>query len=296
MAGYRFCRTDDVPLLVGAFNACANSLEMPFEALSVERFKELSRHLDLWTSSCMIALAQDEPIAVLLAAKREEANLILSVLVHAQHQRQGHGRHLLTSLGQKMAILGPPRLLAELPESAQLARRFFEACGYRHETTLCDSARHGGAAPLDELAALVGDATFDELHGAGVLEGTAARCWERAAESLWNRRSELRAKAIVAAGRLEAHLLYRQSAGGGAEIAAFGCADPARAAPLATLLLRALVAEISGPVRFPKVHAEEVPTPALEAAGFEAGERTLVYATRAIGREESGSTDGAGGW
>ena len=31
--------------------------------------------------------------------------------------RQGHGRHLLTSLSSKLAILGPPRMVAEVPET-----------------------------------------------------------------------------------------------------------------------------------------------------------------------------------
>ncbi|HVS66227.1 MAG TPA: GNAT family N-acetyltransferase [Thermoanaerobaculia bacterium] len=296
MAGYRFCRSDDVPLLVDAFNACAHSLGMPFEPLTVERFKELSRSLDLWTSSCMIAIVQGEPIAVLLAAKREEANLILSVLVHAEHQRQGHGRHLLTSLGQKMAILGPSRLVAELPESAQPARNFFEACGYRQETVVSDYSQAGRAAPLGELASLVGEAGFDELHAAGALAASTARCWERAPESLWRRRAELKAIAIGSERRVEAHLLYREEAGGGAEVAAVGCADRERALPLSTLLLRAIAAETAGRVRFPKVHPEEVPVQALKAAGFEPGERTLIYAARAVGREEIAGTEAGAGW
>jgi GNAT superfamily N-acetyltransferase len=290
MAGYRFCRTDDIPLLVDAFNACSASLAVPFEPLNVDRFKQLARELDLWTSSCMVGVVGDEPVAVMLAAKRETANLILSVVVRSDHQRQGHGRHLLTSLGQKMAILGPPRLVAEVPESAPLARSFLEGCGYRQETWFRDYTWQRGEAMSAEIdPALVTDATFEDLEGAGALAHHRGDCWERAPETLRSRRHELRAKAIVSERRVEAHLLYRGTGSSDREIVALGCAEEQRSAPLAMVLLRALAAEAAGgTLRFSKVGEHELAPRLLEASGFVPGERTLLYASRAVGREERG--------
>ncbi|HVS15176.1 MAG TPA: GNAT family N-acetyltransferase [Thermoanaerobaculia bacterium] len=287
MAGYRFCRSDDAGLLVEAFNHCAASLEEPVEPLTDDAFKRLGRELDLWTSSCMVAQAQGEPIAVLLAAKREEENLIHALVVHAEHQRQGHGRHLLTSLSQKMAILGPPRLIAELPEERIVACRFVEACGYRPEAVLTDFEHPGGGEPPGAEGALIVEVGWSELEQAGLLASTAARCWGRAIQTLRHRRDELRGRAVLSERRVEAFLLDRPDRRGGVEIAAFGCAQPERAAPLAALLVRALCARSEGPVRLPGAHPDELPFAVLSDLGFGPRERTVVYATEAVGREQA---------
>ena len=55
MPAYRFCRTDDIPLLVNALNACY-VVHFPDQvALSVADFKREIRELDVWASSCMVA-------------------------------------------------------------------------------------------------------------------------------------------------------------------------------------------------------------------------------------------------
>ena len=120
MSSYRFCRTDDMQLLADAYNACYRPHFDGLAEMTVERFKGLIRELDLWCSSCMVASDEaGRPIGVLLAGKREQEkeNLIWAVGTHPDHLRQGHARHLMTSLSSKLAILGPPRLLAELPRT-----------------------------------------------------------------------------------------------------------------------------------------------------------------------------------
>ena len=98
MASYRFCRSDDIALLVEAHNACYRVHFPDLPRLTVEGFKQAIREIDLWTSSCMVALAGADPIAVLLATKREAEALVYRIGVHPDHPRQGHGRHLLSSL------------------------------------------------------------------------------------------------------------------------------------------------------------------------------------------------------
>ena len=97
-------------------------------------FKRSIRDLHVWCSSCMVAFAGSDPIGVLIGAKRPSATLIYRIAVHPDHQRQGHGRHLLTSLSSKLAILGPPRLVAEVPETLA------PAC----ESVQCVRIRPGG--------------------------------------------------------------------------------------------------------------------------------------------------------
>ena len=91
----------------------------------------------------MVAFSGSDPIGVLIGAKRPSGTLIHKIAVHPDHVRQGHGRHLLTSLGSKLAILGPPRMVAEVPETFDAACGLFSASGYAQETFLTDYVLHG---------------------------------------------------------------------------------------------------------------------------------------------------------
>jgi len=76
-------------------------------------FKHTIRDLQVWCSSCMVAFSGPDPIGVLIGGKRSSGTLVHTIAVHPDHRRQGHGRHLLDSLASKLAILGPPRMIAE---------------------------------------------------------------------------------------------------------------------------------------------------------------------------------------
>src|SRR5687767_1833288 len=114
-------------------------------------FKRSIRDLQVWCSSCMVAFEGSDPIGVLIGAKRPSGTLIHKIAVHPDHCRQGHGRHLLTSLSSKLSILGPPRMVAEVPENNAPTRELFVACGYVQEALLTDYV-------LDREARVVGDA------------------------------------------------------------------------------------------------------------------------------------------
>ena len=86
----------------------------------------------------MVAFSGADPIGVLIGAKRPTGTLVYKIAVHPDHLRQGHGRHLLASLSSKLAILGPPRMVAEVPAAFAEASGLFEAGGYVQETVLTD--------------------------------------------------------------------------------------------------------------------------------------------------------------
>src|SRR5207244_4115891 len=138
MSSYRFCRTDDVALLVDALNRCWAPYFPGEPPMTPAAFKRSIRDLQVWCSSCMVAFSDSDPIGVLIGAKRPSGTLVYKIAVHPDHRRQGHGRHLLASLGSKLAILGPPRIVAEVPETLAPACGLFNASGYVQEAVLID--------------------------------------------------------------------------------------------------------------------------------------------------------------
>ena len=194
MSGYRFCRTDDIPLLVDAYNSCqgADSTE---PALTVADFKRAAREIGLWASSCMLAFEGETPIAVLLGAKHAEANFVHRIVVRDDRRRKDHGRHLLESLKRKCAILGPARLLTEVHAELAGVRRFFERCGFVEESRYADLV--ADAAPPASATSLVSEVTVEELLEAGGLDRAVPRSWERSLATIRKRSREIEGLAIA---------------------------------------------------------------------------------------------------
>jgi GNAT superfamily N-acetyltransferase len=262
MASYRFCRTDDIALLVDAYNACRGS-DCPEPALTVDEFKRDARELGLWASSCMLAFDGTTPIAVLLGAKRADANRVHRIVVSARHQRLGHGRHLIESLRQKVAILGPPRLVAEIPTSLDGACRFFERCGFSPYARFVDFAADAPLALERREGDLVSSATVDELLAAGAFDAPTALAWERSVPAIEGRKREIEGLAIASDVRVEALVLFRSVADGN-EILRLSAR---RAEPLAALV-GALQRRRPGAIVIPKVSPAEIDFSFLEALGF----------------------------
>jgi len=196
LSSYRFCRTDDIGLLVEALNRCWAPYFPGEPPETPATFKRSIRDLQVWCSSCMVAFAGADPIGVLIGAKRAGATLIHRIAVHPDHRRQGHGRHLLASLGSKLAILGPPRIVAEVPEALAAACGLFGAAGYVQEALLTDYVLDGAEAGAAKATALndggfVIPVTIDDLAANGLLEADPHSCWERSVETLTARKDDL---------------------------------------------------------------------------------------------------------
>jgi GNAT superfamily N-acetyltransferase len=286
MSAYRFCRTDDIALLADALNRCWSPYFPGDPPMTPSAFKRSIRDLQGWCSSSMVAFSGSDPIGVLIGAKRPSATLVHKIAVHPDHRRQGHGRHLLASLGSKLAILGPPRIVAEVPETLAAARRLFRACGYVEEAALTDYV-WARPAPIERgdaprVEAFVIPVTVDDLAANGLLEQVHPACWERSVETLTARKDELEGVAVASDERIEAYLLYTKDG----EIAALGSLLEDGGARLAELLSR-LRARGMGKLHFPKVHPAEISKERLETLGFRpAGAHRLYAATL---RQVSGS-------
>lgn len=296
MTAYRFCRSDDVPLIVDAYERCNVGAGARPWRLTVDHMKRLGREMNLWTSSCMVAFEGPDPIGVLIAAKREPiASLVLHVAVHPDHRRQGHGRHMMTSLSQKMAILEPTLMLVELPEDDALGRRFFEACGFTERDVLTDYSCAGEAPSGVPGVELVAGVSVSELVSQEDFEAVTEldRCWQRAPWSVRNLRDRPQGLAIATDQGFEAWLLHRDDgdaeaplpflasppAGPRLEVLALGGKMPVPA------LMRALLAVASDraerPLHLPRVHPSEALAGRLEDYGFRLGARTIRYESEA---------------
>ena len=279
MSAYRFCRSDDIALLVDALNRCWSPYFPGEPPLTPARFKRSIRDFQVWCSSCMVAFSGADPIGVVIGAKRLSGTLIHKIAVHPDHVRQGHARHMLTSLSSKLAILGPPRLVAEVPATSPPGHGLFAACGYVEEAVLTDYelsavGRHFSAADVGRFVIPV---TVDDLAANGLLEEEAyPRCWERSLETITARKDDLTGLAVASEDRIEAYLLYSGGPGGQgdgepgsqtAEIVALRSFIEDDGARLSQLLSR-LRTQGALTVRIPKVHPAEIATELLETLGF----------------------------
>jgi Acetyltransferase (GNAT) family len=240
-------------------------------------FKRSIRDLQVWCSSCMVAFSGSNPIGVLIGAKRPSVTLVHRIAVHPDHRRQGHGRHLLTSLGSKLAILGPPRMIAEVPETLAPASALFGASGYVQETVLTDYEWHHEGQGVPEMAAVgrfVIPVTVDDLAANGVLQDAHPQgCWQRSIETLTARKDDIEGLAIASDERIEAYLLYMQDG----EIVSLRSLIDDGGGHLKRLLTRVGL----GTFRFPKVHPAEIPEQVLETLGFRPAGRHVLYAAKA---------------
>lgn len=303
MTAYRFCRTDDIALLVDALNRCWAPYVPDEPPMTPAAFKRSIRDLQVWCSSCMVAFSGADPIGVLIGAKRPSGTLVHRIAVHPDHRRQGHGHHLLASLGSKLAILGPPRMIAEVPEALAPACELFSASGFVQEALLTDyvllreedDARDVPAMSDERDGRFVIPVTVDDLAANGLLgEADSQACWKRSAETLTARKADIAGLAVASDERIEAYLLYLTCGAGpegvaeaeprarspDVEIVSLCCFIEDGGARLTQLLFR-LRARGARTIRFPKVHPAEISTAFLETLGFSPAGVHLRYAATA---------------
>jgi hypothetical protein len=245
----------------------------------------------------MVAFSGGDPIGVLIGAKRPSGTLVHKIAVHPEHRRQGHGRHLLASLGSKLAILGPPRIVAEIPEMRAPACELFSAGGFVQEAVLTDyvlseggggfdppspGLRRGLAEALraeadDHNGRFVIPVTVDDLAANGLLDEAHPQvCWERSVETLTARKHEVTGLAVASGERIETYVLYAQDG----EIVSLRTFIEDDGAGLTQLLFR-VRAQGMGTLRFLKVHPGEMSKELLETLGFRPAGGHRVYAATA---------------
>jgi GNAT superfamily N-acetyltransferase len=264
MAAYRFCRSDDIGLLVDALNRCWAPYFPDEPPMTPAVFKRSIRDRQVWCSSCMVAFSGADPIGVLIGAKRPSATLVHKIAVHPDHRRQGHGRHLLASLGSKLAILGPPRIVAEVPETLDRACELFTASGYAQESLLVDYVVDRPHDSREVNGPFVIPITVDDLVANGLLgNGDPQVCWQRSVDTLMARKDEIAGLAAASDERIEAYVLYMEDG----EIVSLRSLIDDGARRLEPLLSRLRALGMTT-LRFPRVHPSEISTEMLTTLGF----------------------------
>ena len=277
MSAYRFCRTDDIGLLVDALNRCWAPYFPDQPPVTAASFKRSIRDLQVWCSSCMVAFSGSDPIGVLIGAKRPSGTLVHKIAVHPDHRRQGHGRHLLTSLSSKLAILGPPRMIAEVPETLVPACELFAASRYVQEARLTDYVLEIEDNRGDRNGRLAIPVTVDDVAANGLLGNDYPQvCWERSVETLTARKDEIAGWAVASDERIEAYVLHLKDG----EILSIRSFIEDGGARLAQLFSR-LRAQGMSAFRLSKVHPTEISQELLETLGFRPAGAHLLYAAKA---------------
>jgi len=284
VASYRFCRSDDVPLLIQATNECFRP-PGGAEPIDRERFKWWIRALELWTSSCMVATEGSQLIGVLLAAKRETESCLLAVGVHPDFRHLGHGRHLVTSLSQKLAILGPPHILAEVPADNKRFRTFLGHCDYKERETLTDYILE---PPFDVSTVppdMIAEIGLDELAAAGFPDRAVDLTWGRRPRSIARRQeyfASVRVVALAGVERFEAAIVVDEVDPATRRLLAIHYMDETRGPALAGRLLRHFASLAGTPVAWERVHESECTAKRAADWGLVPGASTLRFETTAI--------------
>src|SRR5262245_39745379 len=127
---YRFCRPEDIPMIVQALNACYDAHFPQRPAMTVAQFREEMGLVSLWPSNTMVVLEDKDPIAVIVGTKRPYGCWIAKLGVRSDHQRQGIGRYIVDALIRKLSIIGPRLISVDVPMDNSVALSFFKALGF----------------------------------------------------------------------------------------------------------------------------------------------------------------------
>lgn len=269
MPSYRFCRPDDLGLIVKAYNACYR-LHYPDTPLMTEDlFKEQMTLFDVRPGNCLVALERQQPVGIVVSTKRDHSGWIQAIGCLPTVQRQGIGAQLIEALVRKIAIQRTNHITVDVPADHSAAVAFFSAVGFAVEGSYTSyqgslpahaEATHAvKAVPAPE--ALTWYATFH----------TVPACWERSAASLAAYGTVLQGYVYSVQGAVQGYLLHR-----GAAILDLALAAQANASQVTQALLQRLYAAGFVQARVAKVPAGDTLNATLAGLGFTAAEEFLL--------------------
>lgn len=261
MPSYRFCRPDDLALLVRAINACY-LMHYPDEpTMTAEHLKEQMTVLGVRPGNCMVALERQEPVGVVVSTKRDTGVWIQAIGCQPAVQRQGIAAQLLEALVRKIAIQRAPEVTVDVPSTNAPALRLFEAAAFTPRGRFV--SYHGllpeGAVALEQVDTVP---VPDLLADLAAWQSLPA-CWERNAASLAGYGSVPPGYVYTAQGRWQGVLVHWQH-----HILALALAPDADAMVVLPALLGRLRAAGCTHASLAKVPEGDPLGPALTRLGF----------------------------
>lgn len=273
MPSYRFCRPDDLSLIARAYNACYR-LHSPDEpGMTEERFKEQMTLFDARPGNCMVALERQQPVGVVVSARRDSAAWIQAIGCIPAVQRQGIGSQLIEALLRKIAIQRTRLITVDVPGENAPAMAFFTAVGFTGRERYVSYQGHLSLA--DAPAGRVRTVSAPEALALFTSWHTVPPCWERTAASLAAYGTVPQAYLYDLQGESQGYLLHRGSA-----ILDLALAPKAEALPVAQALLHHMQATGYQQATLAKVPAAEPLRATLAQLGF-----TVTREYQALGRD-----------
>ena len=206
MPSYRFCRPDDLTLIIRAINACYLRHYPDEPAMTEERLKEHMTLFHVRPGNCMVALERQQPVGVVVSTKRDYGVWIQALGCQPAFQRRRIATQLLEALVRKIAIQRAPLVTVDVPTANTPARRFFEAV---HFTVRGRYVSYQGF--LTEMPGIPG--SIEAVPPPDVLAyyapfHTTPACWERNAESLAGYGTLPQGYAYYAQGTVQGYLIH----------------------------------------------------------------------------------------
>jgi GNAT superfamily N-acetyltransferase len=209
MPSYRFCRPDDLTLMIRAINACYLMYYPDEPAMTEERLKEHMTLFQVRPGNCMVALEQQQPVGVVVSTKRDYGVWIQALGCQPAFQRRGIATQLIEALVRKIAIQRAPLVTVDVPRTNTPALRFFEAMHFTvrgHYVSYQGFLMEGPGIPGSLEAVSPPDllAYYAPFH-------TIPACWERNAETLAGYGTRPQGYAYYAQDMVQGYLIHRDN-------------------------------------------------------------------------------------
>ncbi len=250
MPSYRFCRPDDLGLIVRAINQCCRIHEPDTPEMTEERLKAHMTLFAVRPGNCMVALERQQPVAAIISARREAGAWIQTLGCQPAFQRRGIASQLVEALVRKIAIQRAEDITVDVPEDNDAALDFFRAAGFEERGRLVTLEGEPGIAgdPAGEVIQAPAAELLDSYQAFHALPA----CWERRADSLAGYGELLQGYAYHENGTIQGYLLHQ-----GATILDLACAPDADAAQVSAVLLGRLHVAGTATCTLPKMNAAD---------------------------------------
>jgi len=259
---YRFCRPEDLPMIVQALNACYDVYFPQHPAMTVAQFREHMGLISLWPSNTMVVLENKDPIAVIVGTKRPYGCWLAKLGVRSDHQRQGIGRYIVEALMRKLSIIGPRVISVDVPVENGAAAAFFKNLGFDTWGQYWSFAGRPRAYTSEDLRQVhpvkpdVALSRYESFH-------PNSQCWERDAYTLQLYAGRLSGYAFWEEDNLHGYLLLHHHMI--MDFALDPHADPMR---VGSALLQRAAVDVKEPLHIDKVSAQDPIRAVLERAGL----------------------------